>query len=101
MSRNLMTNHGQSFRLIRKGKPVPGDGPASCRRADWSLGLSALGLLIVPVVGSVAGVVLGGLAFSQMREQPELTGRGRAMGGIVLGVVGVLVWAGMLARRFG
>jgi hypothetical protein len=36
-----------------------------------------------------------------MREQPELTGRGRAVGGIVLGVVGALVWAGMLARRFG
>lgn len=99
MSRNLLTNHGESFRLTRKGKDAPGAGPATCKRADWGLGLSLLGLLIVPLVASIAGVVLGALALADIQKDPVLTGKGRATWAIGLGLLGTLWWLGVLIPR--
>lgn len=99
MSRNLLTNHGESFRLTRKGKDAPGSGPASCERADWGLGLSLLGLLIVPLVASIAGVVLGALALGDIQKDSVLTGKGRAIWAIGLGLLGTLWWLGVLIPR--
>lgn len=96
MSRNLLTNHGESFRFIRKGKSADGAAPATCKRADWGLGLSLLGLLIVPLLASVAGIVLGVFALSDIQRDPVLTGRVRAIWAIGLGVLGTLWWLGVL-----
>lgn len=99
MSRNLLTNHGESFRFIRKGKGAQGAGPATCKRADWGLGLSLLGLLIVPLAASIAGVVLGALALGEIQGDPVLTGKGRAIWAIGLGLLGTLWWLGVLVPR--
>jgi hypothetical protein len=56
--------------------------------AIWSLLLSGTGFLI-PAVGSVAGVVLGHLARRRIRLQPQLSGSGVALAGLVLGYLGI------------
>jgi Domain of unknown function (DUF4190) len=101
VSRNIMTNHGQSFRLRRKGDDVPGEGASGRKKADWALGASLLGLIIVPLVASAAGVVLGILAIRETAADTSLTGRNRAVWGVILGTVGLLWWGRMLFRTFG
>ncbi len=56
-----------------------------------SLVLSILGLLpILPLVGSIAGIVTGYIARSEIRKQPvQYLGDGYAKAGIILGWIGI------------
>jgi hypothetical protein len=58
-----------------------------------SLALSILGLVgILPLIGSIGGIVTGVIARRQIRERPEAyNGEGMARAGIILGWVGIIL----------
>ena len=57
-----------------------------------------LGIVWIYWVGSVLAIIFGHIALSQIRKNPNLRGRGMAIAGVVLGYVGMAVFAlGMLA----
>ena len=79
------------------GHPVQRSGTNGLAIAALCCGLAA----VVPVAGVVA-IVLGVVALHQLRQVrqvpgPGQRGRGMAIAGIVLGTIGTLVWAGLLA----
>jgi len=65
--------------------------PSTHFLAIVSLVLSILGLLpVLPLVGSIAGLVTGLMARKEIRSRPDLyTGEGPAKAGIVLGWIGL------------
>lgn len=75
-----------------------GWGPVVARTnpmAGWSLGCSIVGLFCCGV-SSIVGVVLGALALRQITESGGTEGgRGLAIGGIVIGAVGILTGIGL------
>ena len=81
---------------VRGPGPVPGHGKA---QASLVLGIigAVLGILMVPLLCSVAAVALASLSFQEMdaggvtRASPG-SGRGMAVAGLVLGIVAMAVW---------
>ncbi|NBD35729.1 MAG: DUF4190 domain-containing protein [Chloroflexi bacterium] len=73
--------------------PVPtpaGDVKPSSTNAILSLILSILGLIgIVPVIGSILGLVFGYNARKEIEASDDLSGEGMAQWGIILGWVGL------------
>jgi hypothetical protein len=74
--------------------PLPSP-PRTSQMAVWAMvtGLGSLRwccawLLVAPVA-----IVLGAVALSQLKNHPELTGRGFAIVGIVLGIVALIIYA--------
>jgi hypothetical protein len=68
--------------------------PSNSKLAIWSMVTGILSLLCCCgwyVLAPVA-IVLGAVALSQLKRQPELTGRGFAIAGIVLGVLALIVY---------
>ncbi len=67
--------------------------PATHVLAVASLVLSILGMLpILPVVGSIAGIITGIIAKNEIRSKQErYTGEGTAKAGIILGVIGIVL----------
>jgi hypothetical protein len=52
-----------------------------------------LSLFAVPLLFGAAAVVLGAVSFQRIKEDPHiLKGRGQAMSGIIIGILGVLWW---------
>jgi hypothetical protein len=43
--------------------------------------------------GTILAMVLGGIALSQIKKTPDMSGRGIAIAGLVLGIVTVVGWA--------
>lgn len=72
-------------------------GPQNEQLAIWSLVSSIAGLVIgfccgIGLIGSIAGIVMGVIARSRIRDSNgQLQGDGMALGGIIVGAVGV-VW---------
>lgn len=62
--------------------------PPTSTMAILSLVLSITGVTILPVIGSVIGVVTGHIALNQLRSSGE-SGRGLAVAGLVVGYVGL------------
>lgn len=56
-----------------------------------SLVLGVLGLMFIPVIGSILAIVFGAVAMKQIDRDPGLDGRGLAIAGLVMGIVGVLL----------
>jgi len=70
--------------------------------ALWALAFGILGFLVIPFVGSIAGIVLGRRAkHSIERSEGREGGRELAVAGIVLSSVGLAVWSGLLLFGFG
>lgn len=67
--------------------------PATHVLAIASLVLSILGMLpVLPVVGSIAGIITGIIARNEIRSHPDqYTGEGTAKAGIILGVIGIVL----------
>lgn len=63
--------------------------PATDLLAMLAIGASALGVTFVPVLGSLAGIVLGAIALPRIRRTGA-GGRPLAIGAIVLGAVGLV-----------
>ncbi|HYG06732.1 MAG TPA: DUF4190 domain-containing protein [Stenotrophomonas sp.] len=64
-----------------------------------SLVTGILGWIIAPFIGSIAAIITGHMARSEIRRQPErLDGDGLAIAGLILGWVNVALWIlGVLA----
>jgi hypothetical protein len=61
-------------------------------RPSWmailSVILSGFGFMI-PMVGSILGIVAGHLAYRRIKASPQLTGSGFAISGLVIGYIGL------------
>lgn len=82
-----------------EGVAAPARGPAAPTNAMAIVSMvsSILGLTLVPIVGSIVGVVTGYVARRQIAETGE-QGSGAATAGLVIGWVGVgLLILGILA----
>lgn len=89
------------------GYPQPGYGtyaasgygypaaPANNGLAVASLVLGIAGIFIVPIIGSIAAVIMGHMARKQIRERGE-GGDGMAVGGLVTGYVGAAIWLAII-----
>lgn len=75
------------------GYPAP---PANNGLAVASLVLGIAGLFVIPLLGSIAAVIMGHIARRQIRERGE-GGDGMAVGGLVTGYLGVVVWLAIVA----
>lgn len=63
--------------------------PATDLLAMLAIGASAAGVTLLPVLGSLAGIVLGAIALPRIRRTGA-GGRPLAIGAIVLGAVGLV-----------
>ncbi len=65
-------------------------------RSAWAILAGYLGLFsCFPFIGIVAGlgaIVTGILALKELGRKRKIGGRGRAIFGIIMGVIGVIVW---------
>lgn len=59
--------------------------------AVTSLVLGIAGLFIIPIIGSIAAVIMGHIARRQIRERGE-AGDGLATGGLITGYLGAIGW---------
>jgi len=57
-----------------------------------SLVLSIAGIVIIPFIASLVGAILGHVSLGQLKTSGE-QGRGMALTGVILGWVGVGLWA--------
>ena len=76
--------------------PVPGwvAPPRTPGQAYAALILGIVGLVVCPLLPSIAAVVFGHLAKGEIdRAGGQLGGRGLAMTGLILGWIGVAFWA--------
>ena len=77
------------------GYPTPGYPPSrpNSGLAVTSLVCGIAGLVLVwaliPLLASIAAVITGHLALTQIRRNPMLGGRGMAIAGLILGYAGV------------
>ena len=74
--------------------PDPSPAPPSSWIGIWALVLSLLGLVgLLPIVGSVLGIVLGRLAIRRSTDRPVRGGRGIGVAAFVIGLVTLAVIA--------
>lgn len=67
-----------------------------------ALAFGVLGFLVIPIVGSIAGILFGLRAKRSIeRSEGREGGRELAVAGMVLGSVGLAVWSGLLLFGFG
>jgi len=72
------------------------------RLALVALALGVLGFLVVPFVGSLAGIICGVRAKRSIdRSGGRESGRELAVAGLILSSVGLAVWSGLLLFGFG
>ena len=68
-------------------------GPRTSRKAHWALVSGIIGVFVLALVFSTVAIALGVVAKNEMDRDPELEGRGKAIAAIVLGVIGLVVFA--------
>jgi Domain of unknown function (DUF4190) len=70
-------------------------GPTTNTTAIISLIMSILGLVgILPLIGGIIGVVTGNMAKTDIaRSGGTQTGEGLAQAGVIVGWIGILLWA--------
>jgi hypothetical protein len=69
--------------------PPPHAPPRTSGLAVAALACGIAGLTLLPVLASIAAVVLGIMARDELRRDPTLGGDGMATAGLVLGWIGV------------
>jgi hypothetical protein len=69
--------------------------PRTSQMAVWSMvtGIGSLLCCCLWFLVAPVAIVLGAVALSQLKSHPELTGRGFALVGIVLGIVAIVIYA--------
>ena len=71
-----------------------GPAPETSGKATAALVLGICGLVVCPIILSIIGLVLGYQARGEIRGSGgRLTGEGQAKAGIILGWVGLALWA--------
>jgi hypothetical protein len=77
-------------------------GARTSRLALAALALGILGFLVIPIAGSIAGIICGVRSKRSIeRSEGRQGGRDLAIAGIVLSSVGLAVWSGLLLFGFG
>ncbi len=74
------TDHGVAMRMLL---PVG--------RSGWSIVAGYLGLFALIIFPAPLALVAGVLAFRDLKKHPEKHGRGRALFGLLMGILGTLV----------
>jgi hypothetical protein len=54
-----------------------------------SLACAIAGLTVIPLIGSILGVIFGGIAKRRIAQDPSLEGEALAKAGVIIGWVGV------------
>ena len=67
--------------------------PSRSALGVWAFALALLGLVLLPIVGSVLGFVLGRVAIRRADSGPVVGGRGLAIAAVVISVVTLVVIA--------
>lgn len=92
-----MNDHGAAGAL--RGPGVAAPEVVASRSATLSMWLGilgfALGFLLLFTVLTPAAIVCGIRALREIRDVPQLRGRGRALTGIALAIVAPVVWVGL------
>jgi uncharacterized protein DUF4190 len=66
--------------------------------AVTSLVCSLVGVVFLPIIGGLLGIILGAVALTQTRNSNQrVQGRGLALAGIIVGAVSVVLWVSVLA----
>ena len=93
-----MVNSRIALGALTNGGSEPVRAPRS-ERATWALWLGlagvGLGFMLMFAVLTPAAVVCGVRGLREIHARPELTGRGRAWWGILLGLVAPFLWVGL------
>ena len=71
---------------------APPSAPATSQMAVWSMVTGIFALLCCQFLGPVS-IILGAVALSRLKRDPQQSGRGFAITGIVLGALAILVTA--------
>ena len=59
-----------------------------------------LGLVsVIPFFG-ILSIILSLIALNQLKKNPEMLGRGRAIFGLTMGIIFTLLWGGMFIAAF-
>lgn len=65
------------------------------RKTSWkataSLILAIAGLFVLPIILPVLAIILGWMGLSEIGRRPEVTGRGLAIAGIVIGAIALII----------
>jgi hypothetical protein len=62
--------------------------------AVLSLVMGLLGLVgILPLIGSILAIIFASIARNDMARNPNQSGQGLAQGGMILGIIGLVLWA--------
>ncbi|MEE2906323.1 MAG: DUF4190 domain-containing protein [Planctomycetota bacterium] len=65
-------------------------------RTGWSIAAGYLGLFsLLPFIGILA-IIISGIAFYDFSKRPERHGRGRAIFGLVMGILTTILWLAIL-----
>jgi hypothetical protein len=70
---------------------LPPPSSSTSQMAVWAMVTGLFSLLCCCGIASPVAIVLGAVALSRFKSHSELTGRGYAIAGIVLGIVAILV----------
>lgn len=70
--------------------PLPAR-PNTSQMAVWAMVTGLISLLCCCGIAAPVAIVLGAVALSRLKSNPELTGSGYAIAGIVLGIVAILI----------
>jgi hypothetical protein len=62
-------------------------------KATWALVCGVIGMFVFAPLFSTVAITLGVVARNEIDRAPELEGRGKAVAGIVLGVIGLAFFA--------
>ncbi len=86
---------------MEPSSPAPSE-PRTNRLAGVALALGVLGFLVIPFVGSLAGIICGVRSKRSIdRSGGRESGRELAVAGLILSFVGLAVWSGLLLFGFG
>lgn len=64
------------------------------------LGIVGLVFVWAPFIGFICallGIIFGGIGMSQTKKNPNLSGRGMAVAGLVCGIIGIVIWVILVA----
>jgi hypothetical protein len=78
----------------------PGYGYGGARRTEGtataSLVLGIVGIFVCPIICSELAIIFGVQAKGKIRQDSSLQGEGMAQAGFILGIVGVVIYGGLL-----
>jgi hypothetical protein len=76
--------------------------PRTSQMAVWAMitGIGSLLCCCAWIIIAPVAIVLGAVALAQLKNHPELTGRGFALVGIILGIVAIVIYAAVTVFFF-